>query len=461
MYSEHTKADNIHTQASMCELFCLCIVSGTLHDTFGICIQNIPSDHHATEREKSPDSTIVDSRSRKRKRTISIPETDLEPYRKKPEITTFNYTLKDPVVPDNVIQMKRRDDLWMFSHAFHDRIPMWGGWNSRFTLDTLPRQKIGYMENINLPPTRLDVVVETMKLSQKLAAECGEQYAVVTYDLAVAKPALQIQVEESPTFDNVFVCFGAFHIQLAYFSCLGFLLAESGGPQILTDTGVLSPGSLNSFISGKHYNRCKRLHPLLATAISVLHFQSFLEKEGPLPDNLLAQLNKLHDMPSPESLSNIESTIEYKALMRRYEVFTDETRSEKHGITGKYWIMYLDLVKLYLLLSRAVHTNDLDLFTYCIGEMCPLFFATNHPNYARYMVRYHLNLLNIDITHPGASDILRAGGLSVKLSHDLLWTSPSSRRRRCFTNDWGKIIHKKSKCQKKMDDYTVNEERNH
>ena len=96
------------------------------------------------------------------------------------------------------------------SSELQNHSPMWVGWNARLTVDPLPQQTIGYMDNLNLPSTRLDVVPETMKLSQKLATECGESYAVVRYDLAVAKPALQIQSEESPLYDNVFVCFGAF-----------------------------------------------------------------------------------------------------------------------------------------------------------------------------------------------------------------------------------------------------------
>jgi len=101
---------------------------------------------------------------------------------------------------------------------------MWRGWNSFVTVDPLPLQQVGYMENIELPPTRLDVVRETLVRSQKVASECGETYAIVTYDLAIAKPALQIQAQESPKFDNVFVCFGAFHISIAYFSALGHII---------------------------------------------------------------------------------------------------------------------------------------------------------------------------------------------------------------------------------------------
>ena len=99
--------------------------------------------------------------------------------------------------------------------------------------DPLPQQVIGYMKNIDLPPTRLDVVHETMTRSQKVARECGEKYTVVTYDLAIARPALQIQAQETPMFDNIFVCFGTFHTYMAYFACLGYILESSGGPVVL------------------------------------------------------------------------------------------------------------------------------------------------------------------------------------------------------------------------------------
>ena len=76
--------------------------------------------------------------------------------------------------------------------------------------------------------------------------------------------------------------------------------------------------------------------------------------------------------------------------------------------------MYIDLVELYLLFSRACHTNDLELFIFCLGKMCVVFFATSRPNYARWMTKYHLDLLNIDETHPGARAMLEAGALTVR-----------------------------------------------
>ena len=242
---------------------------------------------------------------------------------------------------------------------------MWIGWSSQVTVDNLPRQTIGYMDNYSLPPTRLDVVAKTMKTSQKVAAECGEAYAIVHYDLAVAKLALQIQAEETPVYDNVFVCFGAFHVQMAYFAAIGTYLADSGEPQVLTDVGVLASGSLNGFLSGRHYNRCKRIHVLLSLALQMLHFKRFK-----------SELITLHDEPSPAALDEIESSEAYSEIMQKYNEFLKTSRSGYHRSTAKYWITYIDLIQLHQMFSRATRTNDLDLFTYCLQDMCCLFLSS-------------------------------------------------------------------------------------
>ena len=82
------------------------------------------------------------------------------------------------------------------------------------------------MEDIKFPPTRLDVARETLTRSQKVASECGEKYAIVTDDLAIVKRALQIQAQESPHFNNVFICFGTFHIFMTYFASLGYIFVD-------------------------------------------------------------------------------------------------------------------------------------------------------------------------------------------------------------------------------------------
>ena len=71
---------------------------------------------------------------------------------------------------------------------------------------------------------------------------------VPAYDLAIAKPALKIQEEESPKLDPLFVAFGTLHIEGALDGTVGYFVDGSGGLELLVDVGVLGPGSLNGLV---------------------------------------------------------------------------------------------------------------------------------------------------------------------------------------------------------------------
>ena len=59
------------------------------------------------------------------------------------------------------------------------------------------------MDPISKSPTNNDVVRETMMHTLSIAKETGRDYAVVTYDLAVALKAYSVQAIETPLFaDN-------------------------------------------------------------------------------------------------------------------------------------------------------------------------------------------------------------------------------------------------------------------
>ena len=105
------------------------------------------------------------------------------------------------------------------------------------------------------------------------------------------------------------------------------------------------------------------------------------------------------------------------------------------------------------------------LITNCLKDMCCLFFATNHSNYARYMVRYHLNLLNIEQFHPG----IRENGKCLELfgTSSVRHTSKSFTRNSvdltreqtddadaASKNDRYISLYKEHKCKTKVDDHS-------
>ena len=70
---------------------------------------------------------------------------------------------------------------------------------------------------------------------------------------------------------------GPFHIELTFFKAIGKIVEDSVGPKTLTDSGVLAPGLSNGFLQAKYFNRCRLLHPILALALEILHFQAFMK----------------------------------------------------------------------------------------------------------------------------------------------------------------------------------------
>ena len=282
------------------------------------------------------------------------------------------------------------------------------------------------MANIGSPPTQHDVVNETMKRNLVIAEECKEDFIATNYDLAIAKPASQLLDTMRLKFDKVFVCFGAFHIMFRYLSAIGYLIDGAGAAHILMESGTLTKSSLNAFLSGKHYNQSRRMHMLLATAMRIKHMDLFLQLVEPNNsyEHLVEALKTIQALSSPERMEDLEKRDDYIAFMTTYESLCEETRAGEHGVNAQFWGNYIDMIDIYMLFSRAVRTNDVNLFIVMLGKLIDIFFAASRQNYASYMCLYYHRLLNIDATHPGLRQQLENGALSVRLSSNSFARQP-------------------------------------
>ena len=57
------------------------------------------------------------------------------------------------------------------------------------------------------------------------------------------------------------------------------------------------------------------------------------------------------------------------------------------------------MIHLYHEFIRSIRLGDLELYIYCLPRITNYFFTFNHPNYARWLVRYHDNLLKLSETY--------------------------------------------------------------
>ena len=105
----------------------------------------------------------------------------------------------------------------------NDRTPMWVGSNTKYSLQNKTTQKTWYRPQINQSPRSTSVIAETMR-SSTITSEGQKENIFRDVISCYSKVSNQIQPEEKPIFNKIFISFGYFHQKMAFFSALGKIL---------------------------------------------------------------------------------------------------------------------------------------------------------------------------------------------------------------------------------------------
>ena len=374
----------------------------TLHATVGICYQNVGS-------FQLLDPQALATRSGRNRRQFLGRDREIAPYHKQLKRARFNLT--EPNDPKKVT-LQVIDFYWLLQAEVDKPLPLFPGYYSQFVQDQLPQQRIWYMDPISAPPTRNDVVRETMKRSMNVAAETQQKCGIVTYDLAVALKAYSIQALDAPVFDNLLILLGNFHLELAFFGAVGTFINESGAEYLLTEAGVLAEGSLMGFIRGKYYNRCVRIHSILALVMERKLYERFLQT---LPQEAKDDMKDVL-AEVPEDIETQEQFLSSHPLfmehMQQFDLFFDKVMDGELGPTAQYWSMYIYMInRVHRDLMRGVRTNNIRHYIDVLPAVIDVFFALNRTNYARWGVLF---LNKLETASPQSLSVLQAGAFSIR-----------------------------------------------
>ena len=282
-----------------------------------------------------------------------------------------------------------------------------------YVKDPLPTHRICYMDPISSSPTNNDVVRETMVRTMSVAEETRQHYGIVTYDLAVAMKAYSIQEIERPLFDKLLIMLGNFHIELVFFAAVGNFICESRIEYILTEADVLAEGSMLGFIKGKFYNRCSRIHELLANVLEMKMYQLFIIE---VPSDEYAEfkevMKNIPTDPTQMEARHLENQVILEHL-KKFEDFFIRVRNGDFGKTAQFWGIYIFLInRLHRELKRCVKMNDVSGYLNVFPLILDVFFGLHRPNYARWGMLFLQRLQEAD---PKLRELLEKGANSKEL----------------------------------------------
>ena len=141
---------------------------------------------------------------------------EIEPCFVKPKVEPVLTIKRTRAEPPNVFQVKEEllsDFLWFFSRTvkLEDKqtMPGYMGWISMSSesssAGTQQQTLIDYMKPINVPVTENSSVLKLLQVSKEATHEVGQDYTIVTFDLAVAKKAYAITWQYAAQFHDVFI----------------------------------------------------------------------------------------------------------------------------------------------------------------------------------------------------------------------------------------------------------------
>ncbi|KAL5014823.1 hypothetical protein ScPMuIL_000962 [Solemya velum] len=363
--------------------------------------------------------------SNSKRRTLEVTSVELPDcyvtQRKSPklDIRQQQYTEGPPALKTS----SNRQLLWLLLRRLCEHcVPGLGGFISQTGKAPERLTTIDYYPVIPNPITDYKTVQECLRHAEQATEEVGQEYVFTTFDLGVCMKAYPLVWNNAERYRKHIIMIGTFHLICAYLKMVGKKMAGSGFSDILLEAGLITSGSIEGVLKGKHYERAMNCHKVMFECLEQLLLDKFMLKQGyeqlkdALPRDTLQKLTDIKEAPSSESVHFAINDEDLCAFLDDFIKFRGDVANGHLGKTAQFWISYLDHVRLVFSLLEAVKDNNFYLYAQALHLMACLFFSFGGQNYARYLSYYSVFLANVDISHPGSSDLIKLGTFSVARS---------------------------------------------
>lgn len=379
----------------------------TTHYTNGIIVQKNNQNDFANV-------SVIKLGKKSRKRTIYPPVRPVSNYylgkRCNPELVSEITVCQQE--KESFKHSKLIDSLYIFSKlttSDNQELPGWTGFNSTLEQgNVLPLSTIRYLPVLEANPTEFSTINNILLKSLEIADKMNIKEIVLVFDEAIYAKAQQIRFKEEKFKDRLVLRLGEFHTSMTFLAILGKRFKDAGLSNIFIESGIVAEGSVNGVLNGKHYNRSIRCHKLVFEALSRLLWNAFFNS---MPADECTESLKIADhiynSYKVGLLKKNEIPEDFISLVEKFEKFVAENC--ERNVTFAFWVSYLDMVGCLLSFLRATRTADWYLHLAALEEMIPWFFSYDRINYARYLPIYHLEMLNLKVTHPFAYNELCSG----------------------------------------------------
>ncbi len=162
--------------------------------------------------------------------------------------------------------------------------------------------------------------------------------------------------------------FGGLHIEMAAFSSIGSLLKGSGWTSALTDAGVTSFGTAESFLTASGITRTRQAHQITAASLYRLMKRAYTDYCN-------------------EAIGNSNQVINFEDWCELRKLQSPQFQ---------FWYLILSMELIILALIRSFREANFVLYKDALSELIPYFFANNNIHYARWLPIHLRDMVSLE-----------------------------------------------------------------
>ena len=319
------------------------------------------------------------------------------------------------IASDIIIEDDREhlDMLWKISLAYATEKRGWQGYMTAITNgEKTNKASFDFLPMVNLDPNSWNCIYSVLMWGKK---EC-ERYGldpIFTFDQPIWWNARQIKNQEDEL-ASVILNLGGFHTDMSFLGAIGNIMQCSGLKQILSL--IYPENTVSHMLSGKAVYRAIRGYFLVDAALNILIIKNYIFKDEESASYFLKMFNDTFDNKDETQAINDQKMFDL------CKMFKDEKEKLKIHPTGALWIQFMDLCDHLRTSLRAQRTGNFQLYKKSLQNRQPYFPATGRNNYAKSIMIFLQDLVELEHTNPNVYEMFLKGYFFVRRS-DRYWAA--------------------------------------
>ena len=227
---------------------------------------------------------------------------------------------------------------------------------------------------------------------KEAANALGQQYLPLCFDMGLLTKALEIVWAHPTELEGVILVEGGMHLLMSVIAGIGHLYGDAGLNNLLHESGVFAPRTVDHMLSGKDFDKVLYGLKLVEEALCAQFFVNFNKWCANMSHVTSPTLKILLDELESNSVdnTNIHDVVDQICILLKNEMIPLMGAFRRDGQASSPTFKLWDdiLFKVLLPLKTFISATRDGLWTVQQSAKCdflPLLFASNRTNYSRYM----------------------------------------------------------------------------